>query len=352
LHLSASILQASLFLFETIIVSPAPRKPSAVTEQLLERFHRLTCRAAWWALSTALISWFVWSWLLASMMSGDSLVESLQSSDWLSMLLVTQFGHIWLFRVIVSLVAGGILWMVARTPGHRSLLQAILAALSIIQLVALAWVSHAAATLGTFGAIHLLGDALHLLVAAFWPGGLVPLGAFLFLLLRSTDTEAIALAAPVVNRFSGSSLIAVTALVSTGLLNSIFLVGSFRALLTSTYGQILIAKLIFFCVMIGFGAVNLFLLKPRIAVDLGTGQVAEKTALRLLFRNVLWEVGLGTAVILIVGVLGTTPPPMGNRVGVSAYGRVGETRVAHHADTPHRRNADTIPLPLLLTGSG
>lgn len=227
------------------------------------------------------------------------------------MLLVTQFGHIWLFRVIVSLVAVGILWMVTRTPGHRSLLQAILAALSITQLVSLAWVSHAAATLGAFGAIHLLGDALHLLVAAFWPGGLVPLGAFLFLLLRSTETEAVvALAAPVVNRFSGSSLIAVTALVSTGLLNSFFLVGSFRALLTSTYGQILVAKLIFFCVMIGFGAVNLFLLKPRIAVDLRTGQVAEKTALRLLFRNVLWEVGLGTAVILIVGVLGTTPPPI------------------------------------------
>jgi copper resistance protein D len=336
LHLSASILQASLFLFEAIIVSPAPRKPSAGTEQLLERFHRLTYRAAWWTLSTALISWFVWSWLLASIMSGDSLVESLQSGDWLSMLIVTQFGHIWLFRVIASLVAVGILWMVARTPGQRSLLQAILAALSIIQLVSLAWVSHAAATLGAFGAIHLLGDALHLLVAAFWPGGLVPLGAFLFLLLRSTETETGALAAPVVNRFSGSSLIAVTALVSTGLLNSIFIVGSFRALLTSTYGQMLVAKLIFFCVMIGFGAVNLFLLKPRIAVDLRTGQVAEKTTLRLLFRNVLWEVGLGTAVILIVGLLGTTPPPMGNRVGVSAYGRVGETRVAHHADTPTR----------------
>ena len=146
-------------------------------------------------------------------MSGDSFVESLQSGDWLSMLLVTQFGHIWLFRVIVSLVAVGILWMVARTPGHRSLLQAILAALSIMQLVSLAWVSHAAATLGAFGAIHLLGDALHLLVAAFWPGGLVPLGAFLFLLLRSTKTETGAMAAPVVNRFSGSSLIAVTALV-------------------------------------------------------------------------------------------------------------------------------------------
>jgi hypothetical protein len=114
LHLSASILLASLFLFEALIVFPGPRKPSAGTGRLLETFHRLTCRAAWWTLFTALISWFVWSWLLASILSGDNLVESLQSSDWLSMLIVTQFGHIWLFRVIVGLVAVGILWMFDR----------------------------------------------------------------------------------------------------------------------------------------------------------------------------------------------------------------------------------------------
>jgi hypothetical protein len=30
------------------------------------------------------------------------------------MLIVTQFGHIWLFRVIVGLVAVGILWMFDR----------------------------------------------------------------------------------------------------------------------------------------------------------------------------------------------------------------------------------------------
>jgi copper resistance protein D len=287
LHLSASILLASLFLFEAMIVLPAARKTSAGTERLLETFHRLTCRAAWWTLFTALISWFVWSWLLASILTGDSLVENLQSGDCLSILIVTQFGHIWLFRVIVSLVAASILWVVARIPGQRSLLQATLAALSIMQLVSLAWVSHAAATPGAFGAIHLLGDALHLLVAAFWPGGLVPLGAFLFLLLRSSENDTVALAAPVVSRFSGSSLIAVTALVSTGLLNGIFMVGSFQALVTSAYGRILVCKVVLFFAMIGFGAINLFLLKPRIEVNLPTVHFAQKNATRLLLRNVL-----------------------------------------------------------------
>ena len=54
------------------------------------------------------------------------------------------------------------------------------------------------------------------------------------------------------------------------------MVGSFRALLTSAYGQILVSKLILFCAMIGFGAWNLFLLKPRIAVDLPTVNVAQE----------------------------------------------------------------------------
>jgi len=97
----------------------------------------------------------------------------------------------------------------------------------------------------------------------------------------------------------------------TGLLNSIFLVGSFRALLTSAYGQILVSRVILFFAMIGFGVWNLFLLKPRIAIALPIVNVAQqKSAVRSLLRNVLWEMGLGTVVILIVGLLGTTPPPM------------------------------------------
>jgi copper resistance protein D len=344
LHLSASILVASLFLFEAAIVFPAAREPSTGTKRLLETFQRLICRAAWWMLLTALVSWFVWSWLLASMMTGDGLVESLESGDWSSILTETQFGHLWLFRVFVGLVSWIILWAVTRRPGRRKFMRTILTGLLVVELVSLAWVGHGAASPGRFGVIHLLADAFHLLAAAFWPGALVPLAVFLFLLLKPGQVEANALAATVVRRFSGSSLIAVAGMASTGLLNCIFMIGSFQALLTSPYGLILTSKLFLFSVMIGFGAVNLLLLKPRIAEDIRAGQVSEGNALRSLVRNVIWEIGLGTAVVLIVALLGITAPPMGNRFGVSD-GRFGETRVVHHADTPLRRYADTIPLP-------
>ena len=310
LHLSASMLLAGLFLFEAVIVVPAARKPSANIGHLLGRIHQLTCRTALWTLLVALMSWFGWSWLVASTMTGDDLIECLQSGDWLTVLTGTQFGHIWLFRVIVSLVLAIILWVVARTSGRRSFLQATLVGLSVIELVSLAWAGHATASSGPFGIVHLLGDALHLLTSAFWPGALVPLAAFLFLLLKSSQVEATELASPVVRRFSASSLIAVAGMALTGLLNSIFMVGSFRALLTSAYGQILVSKLVLFLAMVGFGAWNLFLLKPRmIAIELPVN-LAQKRAVHLLLRNVLWEIGLGTLVILIVGLLGITPPPM------------------------------------------
>ena len=309
LHLSASILLASLFLFEAAILVPAVKKPT--TEIGHHQIYRLTCRAALWTLLVALISWFAWSWLAAATMTGDDLIECFQTGDWLTVLTRTQFGHIWLFRVIVSLVFGIILWLAAWTSGRRSYFQRTLAGLSVIELVSLAWVGHAAAGTGPFGIVHLLGDALHLLASAFWPGALAPLIAFLILLLKSSRVDAIGLAGPVVRRFSASSLMAVAVMALTGLLNSIFMVGSFRALLTSAYGQLLVSKLILFFVMVGFGAWNLFLLKPRLAVDLPNMNVADqKSAIRSLLWNVLCEVGLGAAVILIVAALGITPPPL------------------------------------------
>ena len=164
------------------------------------------------------------------------------------------------------------LWDFALDSGteirETRLLQTILIGLSVVELVSLAWAGHATATPGPFGIVHLLGDSLHLLTAAFWPGALVPLAGFLFLLLKSGQVEAVVLGPPVVRRFSSSSLIAVAVMAITGLVNGIFMIGSFSALLTSAYGQILISKLILFAAMIGFGAWNLFLLKPKIEVEL------------------------------------------------------------------------------------
>jgi uncharacterized membrane protein len=50
MHLSASLLLAGMFLFETVIVAPVARKPTADVEHLLSRINGLTGRVALWAL--------------------------------------------------------------------------------------------------------------------------------------------------------------------------------------------------------------------------------------------------------------------------------------------------------------
>jgi copper resistance protein D len=111
--------------------------------------------------------------------------------------------------------------------------------------------------------------------------------------------------------FSTTSLLAVAALSVTGLVNSAFLVGDIQAVYATPYGRLLLAKLVLFAAMVCIGAWNLLVLKPKFAPEVQPENVASQDlATRFLFRNVLWEIGLGTAVFLIVGILGVTSPPM------------------------------------------
>ena len=132
----------------------------------------------------------------------------------------------------------------------------------------------------------------------------------LLMLVRSSQSGDLGLAAAIVRRFSTSSLIAVAAMALTALSNSVFMVGNVQALLTTDYGRLLISKLVLFLLMVGLGVFNLLLLKPRLTVDVSAmNAVDQGSAIRSLFRNVLWEIGLGGAVFLIVAVLGMTSPP-------------------------------------------
>jgi putative copper export protein len=72
-----------------------------------------------------------------------------------------------------------------------------------------------------------------------------------------------------------------------------------------------LCKIVVFLSMLGFGAWNLLVLKPTLAIDIPAENFThQETATHSLLRNVFWEIGLGTTVIMIVAVLGITPTPM------------------------------------------
>lgn len=310
LHIWASVLLASIFVFKLVIIGPL-LKGSPGLPTLLSRFVLRLYNFAWKIWIVEIVSSLVWLWAISASMTGVDCVAALSPKIWSTVLLGTQFGHLWIIRSTIGLILGSSLWLIAGRRLRMSSLDSLPAAVAMAQLVSLAWEGHAAADVGPYGSVHLANDAAHLAVAAFWPGGLVPLAALLLHLLKSQQAALLGTIAQITRRFSISSLIAVVILWLTGLINSFFLVESIQALPTSTYGQILLCKVVLFLSMVGFGAWNLLVLRPKLAIDIPTKNLThQETAAHSLLRNVFWEIGLGTAVIMIVAVLGITPPPM------------------------------------------
>jgi copper resistance protein D len=235
-------------------------------------------------------------------MSGVSLAESFSSTAWGEVLFQTEFGRVWQFRLCLLVAALGLtLWHLGRKPQRPWRLSALLVwAITVVLLVSLAWISHAAAA-ARIQPLGLIGDALHLCMAGVWIGGLTPLAVFLQRARGSVSLGETALR--VLQRFSTVGLCCVGVLVFGGVSDSWLLVGSLHALVTTRYGWLLIFKLALFAVLIGIGARN------RIAIRTRLGKAVADPELLRGFRNrVICEAGLGVMIVAIVGVPGVTAP--------------------------------------------
>lgn len=206
----------------------------------------------------------------------------------------TGFGHGLAARLVLAPLA---LLASALTPSRVG--WGLSAALGAGALASFAWTGHGASDDGTAGLAHLAADVIHLLAAGVWLGALAALVA---LLAGRADTEALAVLQAGLKRFSGVGTGVVALLILTGLVNSWFLVGPAHVmdLFHTTYGLMLIAKLVLFAAMLGLAALNRFSLTPRLAAS-----ASPLAALR-------WSIGLESfaaiAVLVLVAALGTLPP--------------------------------------------
>jgi putative copper resistance protein D len=239
-----------------------------------------------WAVIVALLGSVPWLVFTAANMAGDMGA----GFDWDTLepvLFNTAFGSAWLARDALALVLTSLLML---APGRRVLPMLLAAAL----LASLAAVGHTQQTEGGAHIVHVGADALHLLAAGAWLGGLVALAYTLF--EGGGDEEQILM------RFSGMGYIAVAVLIVSGLINGLFLVGTLDALIGTTYGQLLLVKLGLFGGMLALALSNRFWLVPAL-------NAGEPRTLARLRRHVIGEEALGLLVILVVSVLGTMEPP-------------------------------------------
>lgn len=251
-----------------------------------------------WASILGLCTAVIWLALEAGEM-GEGVKDILNPSAIMTVLTGTTFGHVWQFHLVLSVitVAAACLPSFDR---HRIVVVLVPAALL---LVSQAWVGHAVMEQGTARVVHLTTQVIHLIAGSAWIGGLVPVG---FVLRRARKNEGHSwtlFAIQALQSFSIVALISVIMILLSGLVNCWFLVGSFKGLVGTTYGRVLVAKLALFLDILVFAAINRFILLPRL--DAGAN---SRRTMYALFWTVTAEQGLGLAVLSVTSILGSLSP--------------------------------------------
>jgi putative copper resistance protein D len=302
-HFIATIMVGGTVFFATFISEPAFRQACA-DGRLIAIIRDRQTRIAWISLVLALISGIGWLIATTEDISGRPLASVFSEGVIWTVLAHTQFGHVWLARfALAGCLAGVLIWMPARRVNLRHVSAAVIAGCLV---GTLAWAGHAAGTPGREGNVHLTADVLHLIAAAAWVGGLVPLALLLRAEGGERDENALAVARNAVLRFSTLGVASVAALLATGIVNSWVLAGTAPALVGTDYGQLLLVKIALFLVMVSIAAVNRLWLTPRLVQE--RSGTAAHDVLRQLGCNGAIEATGGAIILGIVAVLGTLPP--------------------------------------------
>jgi putative copper resistance protein D len=291
IHFAASAIVAGTLTFRAAIAEPAYRSVHETGARINARMRLL----AWSGLAVTAVSGAIWFAAQTVAMSGQSWGEILTSDATIVVLNETQFGLVSQIRL-----GPAILLAICLAFDRVSLVRWLALGLGLCLVAAIAWTGHAASTPGQLGYLHLTADALHLVAAAAWIGGLIPLALLLDAGRRYSASAPLEYEA--VRRFSSLGIVSVATLVISGAVNTWILVGSFRGLIETEYGRVLMLKIAIFVIMLGFAAANRVWLTPRLTMD-RTG-----TALRGLTRNSVIEIALGLVIFTVVGVLGTLHP--------------------------------------------
>jgi putative copper resistance protein D len=296
-HFAATAVMTGTLVFRTMVAPPVLRSEQAAAA----RFRAKALGLAWIALATTVGSGAIWLLLQAGAISGLPVSEAMTPGVLSIVVNQTQFGFVSEIRLGLAVVVAACL-----TYDRLALTDGLALAAAVGLSAALAWSGHGGSTPGALGNLHLAGDALHLIAAASWVGGLVPLVLLLALARYDPLPGWASIARDAAERFSILGILSVATLLATGIVNAWILVGSFNALFATQYGRLLLLKMILFAIMLVFAAVNRIALTPRLAGSPESG--ARIDALRLLTRNSVVEIALGLTIFAMVGMLGTLHP--------------------------------------------
>lgn len=225
-------------------------------------------------------------WALESVAAMAALPISGLDRDMITAVLdATPLGNVLTIRTVALVVAAFALWR------GRIVVSAFAAA---VALATAAWTGHAGASEAALGAVHRVGDVVHLLAAAVWLGALY---LFFAAAMGGGDREQL------VRRLSGfaaSGSAIVLLLLVTGLGNTMIIAG-WPLNWGSDWSLLLCVKLALFLLMLALAASNRWRITPALARN-------PAGSLRPLQVSLALETGAGLLIVAIVGWLGTLTP--------------------------------------------
>ena len=290
-HLAACVLLMGSCCF--LLLAGCPRTPTAFRwDERIAAWCRLLVLAA-------IFSGVVW--LLARTAVFENRPDAaLEARAVWHVVLDTWPGLVWLARHGLLIVLGAFMavgpdvterrnWIAVRGEGL------LLASLAL----ALGSASSHAAALSPGTAQAVASDVAHLLGTGLWLGGLLPLALLLWLASRDAGADARPYAVLAARRFSHVALIAMLVLVASGVLNALAQVESVAALMGTTHGRLLLAKLVVLVPILALAVVNRTRILPA---------VAAPRMMRRLAAFVAVEAGLALFLLVLAAAMTLTTP--------------------------------------------
>ncbi|EIN6015945.1 copper homeostasis membrane protein CopD [Salmonella enterica] len=258
--------------------------PAPIRRLMTCRFLHLQRHAAAWSVISAAFMLAIQGGLM-----GGGWPDVFSVSVW-GAVLQTRFGAVWIWQIILALVTLAVV-VIAPVKMQRRLL-----ILTVAQFILLAGVGHATMRDGVVGTLQQINHALHLLCAAAWFGGLLPVVYCMRMAQGRWRQHAIS----AMMRFSRYGHFFVAGVLLTGIGNTLFITG-FTAIWQTTYGQLLLLKCALVVLMVAIALTNRYVLVPRMR------QENPRTDLWFV-RMTQIEWGVGGIVLAIVSLFATLEP--------------------------------------------
>ncbi len=303
------------FVFRLFVLDPTVTQLSEISGEDralgLMKSERRFLLLSWLSLATLLVIIPIRLLLQTSSVFGEGIVGAFSPPKFLQVITETGFGLPWGLQFTMTILLFVVIFMISRSKDSRNPILWAGLLLGSFLLLTPSLSGHARAASEEYS-FAIISDWVHLIAGGIWIGGLVHLfftspKAFEnveeFLNLKSV--------VQMIPRFSRLAIAATILIFLTGFYSSWIHLGSGFDRFNTTYGIVLLVKILVVLPMIGLGGLNGFILHPRMQKLLAKTDKSEtryRATKEKFYRSVGFEIILGVTVLLVVSILTFLPP--------------------------------------------